>query len=198
MPTSPLSSQFSQTPPCQTSQTPLSQAFQTPSTPESRASILIVDDEKALRLVLRRAMTGEGYQTIDASSGESCLFLCQQQRPDMILLDAVMPGMDGFECCHRLKDIFGDRCPPILMITSLYDQESVDKAFSVGATDFITKPIHWAILRQRVQRLLTTDKLLSHWQAALQREQALQQQLETADRKIAYLTELCRTKGIEV
>ncbi|WP_088889480.1 response regulator [Leptolyngbya ohadii] len=177
---------------------PVPQTSQTPPDSEQQASVLIVDDEKALRLVLRRAMTGEGYQTIDASSGESCLFLCRQQRPDIILLDAVMPGMDGFECCRHLKAMFSDRCPPILMITTLYDQESVDKAFSVGATDFVTKPIHWAILRQRVRRLLETDKLVSYWQVALQREQALQHQLETADRKVAYLTELCKTKGIEI
>jgi PleD family two-component response regulator len=169
---------------------------QTPG--KQSASILIVDDEKALRLVLSRAMEGEGYRTIDANSGERCLSICQNQLPDVILLDAVMPGMDGFRCCSQLKAMFSDRCPPVLMITALYDQDSVNKAFAAGAIDFITKPIHWAILRQRVQRLLATSHLTAQWQASLTREQLLKQQVETATQKVQYLTELCQSKGVEI
>lgn len=162
------------------------------------ASIMIVDDEKALRLVLCRAMEREGYLTIDANNGERCLSLCQEQLPDVILLDAMMPGMDGFRCCSRLRAIFGDRCPPILMITTLHDQEFVDQAFAAGATDFITKPIHWAILRQRVHRLLKTCRLAAQWQACLTREDSLEHELEAAKQQIAHLTELCQSKGIDV
>ncbi|SRR5579883_46801 len=160
------------------------------------ASILIVDDEKALRLVLCRAMEKEGYRAIHASSGEHCLALCQTQLPGVILLDAMMPGMDGFQCCTALKERFGDGCPPILMITTLYDQGSVDKAFAAGATDFITKPIHWAILRQRVRRLLITSHLAVQWQDCLTQEQSLRHQLETAMKRVEYLTTLCQSKGI--
>jgi len=162
------------------------------------ASVLIVDDERALRVVLRRAMEGEGYTAIDVGSGERCLFLCQKELPDMILLDAVMPGMDGFDCCNRLLQTFGDRCPPVLMITALYDQDSVDKAFAAGATDFITKPIHWAVLRQRVQRLLKSCQVTNQWQAALKREQQLQEQLASERQRVKQLTELCQTHGITV
>lgn len=161
-------------------------------------SVLIVDDEKALRLVLCRAMEKEGYRAIDASSGERCLFLCQQHLPDVILLDAVMTGMDGFECCQQLQNLFGDRCPPVLIITALHDQQSVDKAFAAGAVDFITKPIHWAVLRQRVQRVLKTRQLTLQWQAALLREQYLQTQLEIEIQKVNHLTKLCRENGIEI
>ena len=162
------------------------------------ASIMIVDDEKALRLVLCRAMEKEGYRTINANSGERCLSLCQEQLPDVILLDAMMPGMDGFRCCSRLKATFGDRCPPVLMITALYDQDSVDKAYTAGAIDFITKPIHWAILRQRVHRVLETYHLTTQWQSCLTREHSLEHQLEAATRRVTCLTELCRSKGIDV
>lgn len=168
-----------------------------PSMTEPTASILIGDDEKALRLVLSRAMEKEGYHTITASSGERCLFLCQQQLPDLILLDAVMPGMDGFECCQQLVRLFGDRCPPILMITALHDPASVDKAFAAGASDFITKPIHWAVLRQRVQQTLKNHQLTAKWQAALVQEELLKNQLEAERQKVKQLTKLCQTNGIE-
>jgi len=166
---------------------------------EQTASVLIVDDEKALRLVLCRAMEKEGYRAIHASSGERCLALCQEQLPGVILLDAMMPtGMDGFQCCSQLKNMLGDRCPPILIITTLYDQDSVDKAFAAGATDFITKPIHWAILRQRVRRLLEACQLSTHWHTCLDREQALKNQLEAAVQRLEYLTALCTSKGIDL
>jgi len=163
---------------------------------EKTASILIVDDEKALRLVLRRAMEGEGYRAIDAHNGEQCLSICREQLPDLILLDAVMPGMDGFRCCSRLNAMFGDHCPPILIITALYDQASVDAAFTAGATDFIVKPIHWAVLRQRVKRSLKTQHLNAQWQDALEREQVLKQQLEAEMEKVKHLTKLCQVNGI--
>lgn len=169
-----------------------------PAMDELIPSVLIVDDERALRMVLRRAIEGEGYRTTDVSSGEHCLLSCQQTLPDLILLDAVMPGMDGFECCKRLQQSFRDRCPPVLIITALHDQESVDRAFAAGATDFITKPIHWAVLRQRVQRLLRSCQLTTEWQACLTREQTLRKQLEIASQKVTHLTELCQENGIAV
>ncbi|WP_035992578.1 response regulator [Leptolyngbya sp. KIOST-1] len=122
-------------------------------------SILIVDDERNLRRLLTHAMTTEGYRVETASNGEACLGFCQQHLPDLILMDAMMPEMDGFTCCTTLGATFGDRCPPILMITALADTPSVERAFAVGAVDYVTKPIHWAVLRQRVQRILQTHLL---------------------------------------
>ncbi len=167
--------------------------------PQSTPLVLVVDDEKTLRLILQRAMEQEGYHTIEARDGRNCLSLCQQQRPDIILLDAVMPEMDGFECCRVLHEEFGDACPPILMITRLDDTESVDRAFSVGADDYITKPIHWAVLRQRVRRLLQTqwvvdelrhriqeeETLRTLLQKQMQQERCLSEQLEAANRQLA-------------
>lgn len=127
----------------------------------SHATVLIVDDERNLRCMLCRAMESEGYNVLEASTGEACLALCQQQIPEIILLDAVMPGMDGFNCCEQLQQQLGDRCPPILIITALSDFESVDRAFDVGATDYVTKPIHWAVLRQRVRRILQMTRAIA-------------------------------------
>ncbi|NEO71489.1 PleD family two-component system response regulator [Moorena sp. SIO3H5] len=119
--------------------------------------VLVVDDEKILRLVLRRSLTKEGYKVIEASNGEQCLNICDQKLPDIVLLDARMPIIDGFTCCAKLKDNFASQCPPILMITGLHDEESVERAFEAGATDYITKPINWAVLRRRVRRLIESS-----------------------------------------
>lgn len=127
-------------------------------------TILVVDDERNLRLMLSRALQNEGYQVMEASNGTVCLSLCQQHSIDLILLDAVMPELDGFDCCTELHHQLADRCPPILMITSLSDPASVDQAFAAGAIDYITKPIHWAVLRQRVKRILHMSLILSELQ----------------------------------
>ena len=101
-------------------------------------------------------MEKEGYRVAEALDGEQCLDFCQQFQPDMVLLDAMMPQIDGFTCCARLLALLGDECPAVLMITALNDKASVDRAFEMGATDYITKPIDWPVLKQRVRRLLQT------------------------------------------
>ena len=116
--------------------------------------ILIVDDDKTLRLLLCRTMEIEGYRIAEAEDGEQCLELCQQLQPDMVLLDAMMPKQDGFTCCAQLTTQLGDNCPTVLMVTTLNDKMSVERAIQVGATDYVTKPIDWPVLLMRVQRLL--------------------------------------------
>lgn len=151
----------------------------------SQPLILIVDDEKTIRLVLRRAMEREGYHLMEAATGEECLEICQQLMPDIILLDAMMPGIDGFTCCHELKQRLGENCPPILMITVLEDQASVDLAFEEGAMDYITKPIHWAVLRQRVRRILQSCWVMAELKRQIERERLLTAQLEETNQKLA-------------
>lgn len=158
--------------------------------------ILVVDDESLFRQILCQAMQSEGYQVIEASEGQQCLFLCQQRMPNIILLDAMMPGMNGFDCCEALHTLFGDRCPPILMITGLYDQPSVDRAFTVGAIDYITKPIHWAVLRQRVARLLHMNQLSLNLQQVLDREQQLTEKLATTQQQLQKMTAICKLHGL--
>lgn len=116
-------------------------------------SILIADDDRSTRSLLRLILKKDGYRVIEVENGAECLTAWQQHQPDMILLDAMMPVMDGFICCQQihLKSQI-----PILMITGLNDKASVDRAFAVGATDYITKPIHPPVLRQRLSRMLKT------------------------------------------
>lgn len=137
--------------------------------------VLVVDDDRSLRTLLRFAMEEEGYQVAEANNGENCLAEFARLQPDIVLLDAVMPLMDGFNCCSRLRSLPAAEHTPVLMITVLDDQDSVDQAFAVGATDYVTKPIHWAVLRQRVSRLLQASRSLKQVQ---QVTDALQQQTQ--------------------
>lgn len=132
--------------------------------------ILVADDDKVMRVCLRHAMEQEGYQVVEAVDGESCLAIYSQLQPDVVLLDAVMPVMDGFTCCDRIRhgELAGTKNTPVLMITGLEDEESVDQAFAAGAVDYVTKPIHWAVLRQRVRRLIQQVRLYQQLQEANQ------------------------------
>jgi len=121
--------------------------------------ILVVDNNKSMRMLLRLALEQEGYQVAEASDGASCLATYQRRQPDLILLDALMPVMDGFTCCTQIRNLpSGDRIP-VLMITVLDDPDSVERAFEVGAVGYITKPIHWTVLRYRVRYLIQQSQL---------------------------------------
>ncbi|MBW4560238.1 MAG: PleD family two-component system response regulator [Mojavia pulchra JT2-VF2] len=157
--------------------------------------ILVADDDKTIRVLLRKAMEQEGYRVVEVNDGKQCLDAYQTIKPDIVLLDAVMPVMDGFTCCQQLLKIARNNLisalatfdtdsalgntvisklwerTPILIITCLDDEDSVNRAFEVGATDYITKPIHWAVLRQRLRRLLQQAQVYKQLEAA---NQALQ------------------------
>ena len=121
--------------------------------------IMVVDDEKLIRLQLRQAIQREGYKVVEAHDGQQCLSIYKELQPDLILLDAMMPIMDGFSCCQELQKVSQGSRTPVMIITGLEDQESVDRAFEAGATDFITKPVRWAVLRQRIRRLINQSHL---------------------------------------
>ena len=129
--------------------------------------ILVADDDKLTRVMLRRSLEQEGYQVVEAANGEECLQRFAQCQPSLVLLDAMMPQMDGFDCCAELVGSQGNLAyVPVLMITGLEDQSSVDRAFDAGATDYITKPVHWAVLRRRVRLLLEKAHLLKELEEA--------------------------------
>ncbi len=122
------------------------------------ALILIIDDDPDMRFLLRQIMEQEYYRVVEAESGEEGLTVYIKYRPDIVLLDGLLPLMDGFQVCAKLQTLPGGDRTPVLMITGLNDNESVNEAFKAGATDYITKPIHRAVLRQRVRRLLRTHQ----------------------------------------
>ncbi|WGV23531.1 PAS domain-containing protein [Halotia branconii] len=144
------------------------------------ALILVVDDDDLTRMHLCYLMKQAGYQVAEASNGDEALTIYNHRQPDIVLLDAMMPVMDGFTCCAKLQTLSVAKSTPVLMITALYDQESVEQAFAVGATDFINKPIQWSVLRQRVDRLLAANRTMQ-----VLRQQTEQAQLREAQLRMA-------------
>ncbi len=127
--------------------------------PESEMSlVLVVDDDRSTRSTLRYVLQLEGFRVEEAKNGEQALALLSRIRPDIILMDAMMPVMDGFSACARLQELPHGRDIPVLMITALEDNQSVERAFAAGASDYIPKPIHFAVLSQRVRRVIESSR----------------------------------------
>ncbi|MEX1031751.1 MAG: EAL domain-containing protein [Cellvibrionaceae bacterium] len=124
--------------------------------------ILIVDDDQSSRIVMQGVLEKDGYAISNASNGMEALKYCQQTMPDLILMDALMPVMDGFTACERITSLDSSTYPTILMITALQDEGTLERAFAAGATDFILKPINMTVLRQRVSRVLHAGNVDRH------------------------------------
>lgn len=129
---------------------------------EQNYRILVVDDDRSIRLLLVNAFLREDYELEEAANGMQAIEICQRRMPDLILMDAVMPEMDGFDACQSIRDIPNGADIPVLMITGLEDEESIVKAFASGATDYISKPINFSVMRQRVARLIKANKAEKH------------------------------------
>jgi putative two-component system response regulator len=125
--------------------------------------ILIVDDEFGARTALAALLRREGWDVKDASDGAAALELCATFRPDLILLDILMPGMSGFEVCRRIKATPETRLTPVVLITGLSNTEDRIEGINAGADDFLSKPIDFNELLARTRSLLRlkqyTDEL---------------------------------------
>jgi putative two-component system response regulator len=125
--------------------------------------ILIVDDEAAARAALALLLRREGYEVCEASDGPSALAACASFRPDLVLLDILMPGMSGFEVCRQIKATLETRLTPVVLITGLSATEDRIQGINSGAEDFLSKPIDFNELMARVRSLvrlkLFTDEL---------------------------------------
>lgn len=120
--------------------------------------IQVVDDDLAMRMLMRAALVKAGFEVAEAKNGMEAIAIFEQLRPDAMLLDVMMPEMDGYETCSAIRRLPGGDHTPVLMVTGLDDIESIHKAFEVKATDFITKPINWAILIYRVRYMLRANE----------------------------------------
>jgi putative two-component system response regulator len=118
------------------------------------AKVLIVDDESSARGALEMLLRREGFDVHDASDGPSALAECASFRPDLILLDVLMPGLDGFEVCHRIKATPETRLTPVVLITGLSATEDRIRGINAGADDFLSKPIDFNELLARTRSLI--------------------------------------------
>ena len=145
-----------------------------------KATILIVDDSPMNLGVLFDFLTNAGFKVLMAKDGESAILKVKEASPDVILLDIIMPGIDGFETCRRLKANQSTQDIPIIFMTALSQTAVVVKGFELGAVDYITKPTQQEIVLARVTTHLTIQKL----QHSLQ-QQNLQLQQEIQQRHLA-------------
>ena len=137
------------------------------------ARILIVDDMPANTRLLEAKLTAEYYQTETAHDGFEALAAAANWQPDMILLDVMMPGMDGFECCRRLKADPATRHIPVVMVTALGQPSERLQGLEAGADDFLTKPVESDTLMARVRSLVRLKRLLDEWHARGETARAL-------------------------
>ena len=130
------------------------------SASDQKQLVLVVDDEAIMRLLARTTLEQAGFAVEEADDGQAGLAAFERLQPDLVLLDVVMPILDGFEACEALRKLEGGEHAPVLMMTGLDDSDSINRAYQVGATDFITKPIAWPMLGHRVRYLLRAQRAL--------------------------------------
>ena len=127
--------------------------FENPQKEEERPIVVLADDDPSIRLMVRHVLESENYEIVEAEDGLDAIKAVEKQHPALVLLDAVMPGLDGFTTCQQLKER-GHVDVPVIMLTGLDDDASVERAYEVGAIDYITKPIKWAVLKHRVRSIV--------------------------------------------
>jgi len=143
--------------------------------------ILIVDDESSARAALEMLLRREGFEVRDASDGASALAECASFRPDLILLDILMPGLDGFEVCRRIKATPETRLTPVVLITGLSATEDRIQGINAGADDFLSKPIDYNELLARTKSLLRLKQFTDELENAEAVLFSLAQSIESRD-----------------
>jgi len=121
--------------------------------------ILLVDDDRDFREVTKLSLLSEGYEVFEASSGREAMSMARQTQPDLILLDILMPGLDGYATCRQLKTNPATNHIAIIVLTALGDPTARYKAKQAGADDYVAKPVMAQELRERVRRLLRRYEL---------------------------------------
>jgi diguanylate cyclase (GGDEF)-like protein/PAS domain S-box-containing protein len=143
--------------------------------------VLVVDDDTGGRRLTRATLKRAGFDVIEAGDGVQALELLRQGLPDLVLMDVSMPEMDGFTACAELRRLPGGARVPVVMMTGLEDVKSIETAFEVGATDFITKPINWTILAHRVRYMLRASKAINELNQSQRRLSNAQRLAEMGD-----------------
>ncbi len=137
------------------------------------ARILIVDDVPANTRLLEARLAAEYYESAVAHDGATAITMAREWQPDIMLLDVMMPGIDGFETCRRLKSDPATAHIPVVMITTLEDSAARITGLEVGADDFLSKPVDFPTLFARVKSLVRLKRLLDEWRKRSETARAL-------------------------
>jgi CheY-like chemotaxis protein len=122
--------------------------------PPGRAKILVVDDEAIIRQLTVHVLTDLGHQVVEATSGEEALRLVNEERPDLILLDIMMPGVSGIEVCRQLRANKRTEAIPVIVVSGANAKRALEESIIAGADDFLAKPIDTLELLVRVRSML--------------------------------------------
>lgn len=134
-------------------------------------SILVVDDDHGVRFAVGDTLRGAGFRVLEGKTGEHGLDLFHQIKPDLVLLDLMLPDINGFQLCRLIRSREYGQHIPIMIMTGRDDMEAIVLAFEAGATDYITKPLHHVILEQRIHHMLRANQAVK---ALREREQRLE------------------------
>jgi predicted signal transduction protein with EAL and GGDEF domain/FixJ family two-component response regulator len=145
--------------------------------------VLLVDDDEVNLLLTSIALRERGFAITEATSGERALQMLTEWKPDVVVLDAIMPGMDGFQTCRELRLLPGFESLPVLMLTGLDDDASINRAYEAGATDFFVKSTQWSLLAGRLRYLLRSSRT--------------RQELERSKAKLARAQDLARMGSVD-
>lgn len=122
--------------------------------------VLVADDDHFIRVLVKDALESEGFRVSEVADGRDVLSTFSRIKPDIIILDVVMPGQDGFRLCREIRATEAGQTVPIVMMTGLDDIDSVRKAYAAGATDFITKPLNIPLIGYRIQYIFRSSRTL--------------------------------------
>src|ERR1700687_3841183 len=154
-------------------------------------TVLVIDDHEQNRKLVLAQLSAAGFMVREASSGPGGIQSCESHPPDLILLDVLMPGLDGFETCQQLRNLPACRDVPIIFLTSLNDLHTQEKAVESGADDFLTKPFQRTELLIRVRSLirikLLQTELRNSYELILDQRNALLQVQAKKDGMVAML-----------
>jgi DNA-binding response OmpR family regulator len=157
------------------------------------AKILLIDDTKEVREAFRALLESEGYDFYEASNGMDGIKKATKLKPDLIFLDVMMPEMDGFETCKRLRATKVSSNTPIIMVTALDDKESKIKGLSAGADDFISKPIDTLVFKARVKTITNLNRAQKLKQSEIDIQNTLDQTVDL----LTDLMSLTVSKGLD-
>lgn len=165
--------------------------------------VLIIDDDKAIRKLLSAGLAKSALTSVEAENGSIGLEQFLRHKPDVVLLDVGMPGMDGFAVCARIRSMPGGEMVPIIMVTGRDDYDSIKHAFEIGATDFVAKPINVVLISYRIKYVLRANKLYSDLQLARIKLASAQAVSESAswewcldDDRVLWGKDICLMTGV--
>ncbi len=123
------------------------------------SKVLIVDDDSVNRMILEGMLVNQGYEVIQAENGQQAVDMYSSDQPEMVLMDIMMPVMNGYDATRTIKDLAGEKFVPIIVLTAMTDEDELVKCVHSGADDFLTKPFSHVVLTAKIKALTRMQDL---------------------------------------